>query len=479
MKKKLILLLTFAMLATGFLACKDDQGPTQGEGQISGKVLDRSTGNPLAQVNVEALSPSGNQTTITDAQGNYSVKFSIDSAIVVEIRMYKSGYLDTTIYTTLRPGVVSPINVQLSPRSPIVGGTGGGSGIAQTITFLGSNPTQISVYGVGGQETSILGFEVRDSLGLPIDAAHAISLTFTPTGGPNGGEYVSPQVVQTNAVGRAYTTFNSGIRSGVVQMVASATVGGRLIESSPVRLIINAGFADQAHFTIAPQRRNFPTLGVAGNRNPISVIVGDVYSNPVLANTAVYYRTTAGVIQASVFTSNDGQGSADLISGNPAPFNQYAAPDSGGGYHYVVARTIGQNGTTVIDSALILWSGAAGIFNINPGSFAISNGEFQDFTFTVSDGLGHPLAAGTLITVQAVVPPPPDPNAPVNQVQLAFGANGAVTLNDYLGRGFGRTEFSFRLADGSTINQATPVSVNITVTGPNGTAYATINGTVN
>lgn len=473
--KKVIFLLTFAVMTVGILACKDDQGPTQGEGQIVGRVLDRSTGNPLAQVNVEALSAAGNQTTVTDAQGNYNIKFTIDSSTVVEIRMIKSGYIDTSITTTLQPGVSAPLNVQMNPHSPIVGGTG----IAQTIAFLGSNPTQISVYGVGGQETSILGFEVRDSLGLPIDATNAVSLTLTPAGGPNGGEYVSPQVVRTNTLGRAFTTFNSGIRSGVVQIVASTTVNGRLIASSPVRLIINAGFPDQARFTIAPVRRNFPALGIAGRRNGIGVIVGDVYSNPVVANTAVYYSTSAGVIQASVFTNNDGQGSADLISGNPAPFGQYAAPDSGDGYHYVVARTIGQGGVSVRDSALILWSGAAGIFNVTPETFAIPNGESEDFTFTVSDGLGHPLAEGTRIAVRATVPPPPDPNAPVNQVQLTFGADGSIVLNDYLGRGPGRTEFTFRLSDGSILDQATPVSVTITVTGPNGTAYRTINGTVN
>lgn len=477
--KRYSVVLMVVLLGAGFWSCKDDQGPTQGEGQLGGKVTDASTGNPLAQVNVQAQTvASGGQVKSTDADGNFSFTFPLDSAITVTVSMTKSGYRDTSIAIQVRPGVLSPLNVQLNPRSPIVGGTGGGSGLAQTITFLGSTPTEISVYGVGGQETSILGFEVRDSLGLPIDAAHAVTLTFTALGGPNGGEYISPVQVATNALGRAYTTFNSGIRAGVIQILATTTVAGRTISTSPIRLVINAGFPDQNHFTVAPQKHNFPTLGIAGERDPIAVIVGDIYSNPVVKNTAVYFRTSGGVIQASVFTNDDGQGAADLISGNPVPFGPWAAPDSGDAYHYVVARTIGQNGATVQDSTLILWSGHSLVYDVSPDTFSIGNGSFREFTFTVSDYLGHPLSEGTTITVTATVPPPPDPNTPVNQVQLAFGAGGSVILDDYLGRGNGTTSFRFRLSDGSSLTSPTAVSVSITVTGPNGGAYRTINGTV-
>jgi hypothetical protein len=481
MKNQKAVLLAVILLAGVFWSCSDEQGPTQGEGQISGRVTDASTGIGLASVSIVAQTIGGEQkTTSSDAEGNYSFTFTTDSGTTVTLTPTKSGYRDTIISVRVDPGVLVPLGIQLNPRSPIVGGTGGGgTGKAQTIAFLGSSPREVTVYGVGGQETAILGFEVRDSLGLPIDAAHAVSLTFTVVGGPGGGEYISPLIVSTNQTGRAYTTFNAGIRAGVVQVVAATVVDGRTISTSPIRLIIHAGFPDQAHFTIAADRFNFPTLGIAGERDPMLVIVGDVYSNPVATNTAVYFHSRAGVIQATVFTNADGQGRADLISGNPAPFGPlYAAPDSGDAYHYVIARTIGAFGETVQDSLMVLWSGHSQISNIQPATFSIPNGGSQNFTFTVSDFLGHPLAAGTAIRVEALVPPPPDPNAPVNQVLLSFGANGTVTLDDFIGRGPGRTEFAFRLSDGSVTNQATPVAVNITITGPNGSAYTTINGTV-
>ncbi len=467
-----------------FPSCSNqDTGPSAGVGVVSGFVKDASNRAPLAGVVLEGRAgTSVSASSTTDAQGRYELRFELDSAMTakISIRNY-TGYRDTLdILVTVKPNEAVLKDIDLTAKSQVVGSGGGGSGLAQTIAFLGANPTQVSVYGVGGQETAVLGFEARDSLGLPIDAAHAVQMHFTLQGGPNGGEYVSPRVLTTNAVGRAFVAFNSGTRAGVVQVVASATVGTRTITSSPVRVVINAGFPDQAHFTIAAEKLNFPTLGVAGNRNRITVIVGDRYSNPVVQGTAVYFSSSAGVIQPAVFTNADGQGTVDLISGNPAPFGQYAAAQ-GDGYHYVVARTIGEGGASVKDSILILWSGRSQISNVNPSSFTIPNSGYQDFTFTVSDYLGHPLAAGTSISVAATVPPPPDPNSQVNQVQLAFGRNGTIVLGDVILPGAGSTQFGFRLSDGTPNPNVlpSPVSVSITVEGPNGNAYVTINGICN
>ena len=98
----------------------------------------------------------------------------------------------------------------------------------------------------------------------------------------------------------------------------------------------------------------------------ITVLVGDMYSNPVAPGTAVYFRSSAGVVQPTVFTNKDGFGTVKLYSGNPEPLGTYAAPGQGDGYHYVVARTLGQGGVAVEDSTLILWSGPGSISNVSP-----------------------------------------------------------------------------------------------------------------
>jgi len=466
-----------ALVLGGLLAgCKSDSQTqaTIGEGVISGYIVDASSNARLQGVTVDAYTVSGStQSTTSDGNGMYTFKFSVDSTMNVTIIMKKTGYRDTTFVAQLKSGTVLTQNFGLAPVSIVGGGNAGGTGLAQTIYFVGASQPEVCVYGVGGKETTIMSWEVRDSLGLPIDDAHAVDLQFGLLGAINGGEYVSPVVLRTNTSGQAHMTFNAGVKSGVVQVYATATVGARTITSGPVKVVITGGYPDQAHFTIAAVRANFPALGILGLRDQISVLVGDKYSNPA-APSAVYFSSTAGVIQGGIsgtVTSNDGQGTVDLISGNPAPIGVYAAPGWGDGYHYVTAKTLGQGGVTVQDSALILWSGAGAISNVSPATFDIPNAGSQVISFQVADALGHPLAAGTRIMVSATIPPATTDGAKQNQVFLTFGNSGVVEMSETILPGAGSTQFSCVLRDGTwdpTVDPGgTPVNLMITVTGPN------------
>jgi hypothetical protein len=122
----------------------------------------------------------------------------------------------------------------------------------------------------------------------------------------------------------------------------------------------------------------------------------------------------------------------------------------------------------VEDSALILWSGPGQISNVSPITFDIANAGSLSFSFRVADALGHPLAAGTNITVTATIPPPPTQGTQQNQVIVLFGANGTILLSDLLSAGPGSTDFTLVLKDGTwSITDPTPVSMTINVTGPN------------
>ncbi len=461
-------------------------GPQAGKGSVAGIVTDATTQSPLPGVTVSAQPLGGSAVSaVTGSDGSYNFTFAIDSTSSVVLSFHISGWRDTSVVAPIRTNsTATTVNVSMARRSQISGG--GGSGIAQTIAFLGAAPAEIAVKGVGGSETTTLTWEVRDSLGLPVDVTHAIQLTFTIATGPGGGEFISPTVVTTNTVGQAIMTLSSGIRAGVVQVVATGTVASGTVSTSPVRVVIDGGFPDQTHFTVATHNYNLPILGTMGVHNQISVLVGDKWSNPVATNTAIYFSSTAGVIEPKVFTNPDGQGSADLISGNPAPLGTHAAPVNGGrpsgdGYHYIAARTVGQAGAIVQDSILVLWSGPSIISNFAPTTFNIANGGSQTFNFVVADALGHPLAAGTTISVIAAIPPPPDPNAPQNVVLVTFGLNGALTMNDVLVPGPGTTQFSCRLSDGNTAlidTIGTRTTLTVFVNGPNGQASYTIDGLV-
>jgi len=460
-------------------------GPSAGKADVNGVVTDATSSSPLAGVTVSAQ-PLGSSATsaATGSDGKFAFEFTIDSTSSVQLAFHLSGYRDTSVVAGIKANSITTQNVAMARRSQISGG--GGTGIAQTIAFLGAAPPEIRVKGVGGTETATLTWEVRDSLGLPVDATHSIQLTFAITNGPGGGEFLSPSVVTTNSNGQAIMTLSAGIRAGVVQVTATGTVASGTVTTQPVRVVIDAGFPDQTHFTFGAPIFNLPVLGTFGVHNKVAVLVGDKWSNPVAPNTAVYLSSTAGVVTAAVYTDLNGQGSGDIISGNPLPLGTHAAPvngarPSGDGYHYISARTVGQGAVTVLDSILMLWSGPSVIANFTPTTFNIQNGGSQTFTFTVADALGHPLAAGTTISVSAAIPPPPDPNAPQNQVIVTFGLNGGLTLPDLISPGPGVTSFSCRLSDGNTAlidSLGTRTTLTVFVNGPNGQATYTIDGLV-
>jgi hypothetical protein len=130
---------------------------------------------------------------------------------------------------------------------------------------------------------------------------------------------------------------------------------------------------------------------------------------------------------------------------------------------------------------VVLWSGVSIISGFSPTTFNIPNAGSQIFTFTVADALGHPLSAGTTISVIAAIPPPPDPTATQNQVFVTFGLSGSQILNDVLLPGPGATQFTCRLSDGNSAlidTSGTRTTLTVFVNGANGQATFTIDGLV-
>ncbi len=99
---------------------------------------------------------------------------------------------------------------------------------------------------------------------------------------------------------------SAGTTAGVVQVVAEATLDGRTIRSLPVSVAIHGGLPDQPHFSVGPEKFNFPGLTRYGLIDEVSVIVGDKYANPVRPGTAVYFTSSHGVIEGSVLTNGTG-----------------------------------------------------------------------------------------------------------------------------------------------------------------------------
>ena len=61
---------------------------------------------------------------------------------------------------------------------------------------------------------------------------------------PGGEAFIYPQSATTDENGIVTTNVSSGTIAGVVQIIADATVDGRVIRSKPVAIAIHGGLPD-------------------------------------------------------------------------------------------------------------------------------------------------------------------------------------------------------------------------------------------
>jgi hypothetical protein len=441
------------VVALTLTSCKEESdtgGPAARVTQatITGTVRDGKNNTPLAgaSVNLSVLSKGIDVTKTSSSTGGFSFTVDLGDTFRTSgtLTITKSGYKDYITNVTLLPGQVSSLPDILVERDTTTSVGGGGTTFANTIAFISAIPTQLSVRGVGGEETSILTFEARDSLGVPIDFNHRDTIAFVLSGAPvAGGAYVSPPRAVTNASGRVAVTVNSGTISGSLQIVARLRreADGVTIQSEPARMLIFGGLPDQRYFSIAATRLNVPGLTLNGKTSDVSVIVGDKYGNPVAKGTAVHFFTDIGIVTTNTgFTDENGFATATLYSGNPRGVN---------GFGYVKARTVGEGGVTVIDSVRMLFSGPPSVITeIGIHLDTIPQEGCNVFRVRVSDVNGNPLTSGTtitptLLTLSTVNISPPTIRMPDTQLQ-----------------GPGGTEFLFTFCD---VKEDTPIGGNVDV----------------
>ncbi len=465
--KKIIPAVVFVLLfITSILnfSCKPNSTITQpassGTNQtsiISGQVISSTTGIPVDSAIVQVYGSSVNTSIFTDSQGKFSTSIQLPSSINLTLFITKSGFNQDTVAITVTGGTnyafQSPISL-----TPVSSGQKP-SGDPVSIFLASQSSTSIGIIGSGSPVTATLTFEAVDSSGTPIDLNHSVMVNFS-IGAQPGGASPSPVSVQSNDLGQASVNITSGTKAGVVQVYASINLGTHTIYSQPVALTIFGGLPDLAHFSIIPALFNFPGYDIFNLTDAITAIVGDKYSNPVRPGTAVYFQSTAGVIGASTNTDASGIGSVILRSAAPLANNtQY-----GTGFAMVTAYTADENKNMIYDSVKILFSGIAQNPIVSPTTFDIPNGGFQNFTYTVSDENGNPLAKGTTISVA------------VSGTNVAGQGDVAVTLPDTQSKTW--THFGFQVYDtNDTVNVSAPVSVIISTNGPNGSSSTTIYGT--
>lgn len=450
------LLFFAAFIAVAGCDAVEDEGGTV---SLSGVVLDQAQEQPVtgAFVRIQPL----DIVVETDDLGRYFAEVEVDSSMQLTLVASKDGFSSgsTSVFAVADRAIEAPtIRLQQTAGEAPV------SGQASNILLLEQSSASIGVKESGAQEVANITFQLADSLGRPVIVDHSADVHFRFGAHPGGGEFIHPTEAETDNRGRVTVNLSSGTRAGAVQIIAETTVGSNVIRSKPVSVAIHGGLPDQTHFSLGPETYNYPGLTVYGLRNPVSVIVGDKYANPVKQGTVVYFTTDHCVIGGSVTTDQDGEGTVDFISANPLPPR---------GITVITASTADENQNNVVARIPMVLTGFPYIrFADPPPIFAELS---RTYEVIIDDVNGNPLVEGTTITVEAQG----NKVKAVGHTEVELSRTGFFDFNsdgdifDYedVVRGEGITRFRFRaVADLEAGGEGDPAleAIVISVSGPNG-----------
>ncbi|MEL7834558.1 carboxypeptidase regulatory-like domain-containing protein [Fodinibius sp. Rm-B-1B1-1] len=447
---------------------------------IAGQVIEESSGNPISKAIVELTQPENlQQTATTDSAGNFS--FDVDpgsETVSVTLEIDKQGYQSQTTNFKLAPDTdVDDLVIELQSTDSSGDGSGDGGGDEvggepegpAAIILESISEQAIFIEETGDNISTAFTFQVVDSAGRALNANGAVDVDFEILSGPGGEEEIIPKTATTNSNGEATTSLFSGNVAGPVKVQASVDREdlGITIKSTPVLVAIHGGFPDPDHFSISPDKFNFEAYDINGVRNPVTVIVGDKFSNPVKPGTVVYFNSTGGVIQGSGETNEDGIVTVDMISGDPRPDDGISGSGGRPGYSTVTATTVDENDNPISKEINVVFSTRAAQISATPTTFDLDPNGGEKFSYTVTDMNGNPMAAGTQISVEA-------------GEGMEVTGDADFTLGNHLFPGPGATEFNFSIRDtDEESNDPADLTINISVTTPSGntTTYTEISGT--
>ncbi len=419
------------------------------------------------------------------------------------VARFTSGMVGTASISAKVGNVTNYTNVIVVPGAP------------HSIQLSFDNTT-VGVQGSGRNETLLIRANVKDNKNNPVAdgilvkfelvGAHDSAVSLTPRGDT---AYESEPVATVN--GFASVSFHSGTRAGAHRIKATVVdstgaVLSPIITSQTTQFMVVSGPAyldmsdpadpfTNSRITVAGGPLNIfaGELGTENSKSTITVLVSDMYNNPVPEGTAVYFTTTGGSIDTRTgFTNSQGMASVTLFAGNPFPTllnsrvvenpnfalggpETFTIPladyDSNGssnnGIAVVTAHTQGvdQNGrqVTVWNYVPIVFSQRVTTFTVTPSQSTVLRGQSTDIAVTVHDQNGNPIMGGSTIEFSTQM-------GALSTAKITTNAPGAtrytVTLTndlDPLNDNAGNTVVTVRVKgpNGEYTEQSTPIFLSL------------------
>ncbi|MDY6823157.1 MAG: Ig-like domain-containing protein [Thermodesulfobacteriota bacterium] len=283
-------------------------------------ILDQTApGNISLAANPTAVTATNTSTitaTVTDSSGA-----PVDNGTTVTFEVANSTYGSITASATTNSGTASATFTASNNAGTATINASSGSATASinvtinpvsaaSIEFDSVSKNPVAIRGGGGQEHSVITFNVIDVNGNP---AEDVDVLFTMSG-PGGAEYIEDddatpytQTVGTSN-GVAAITFHSGYEPGAVTINASiTTAGGTTITASTPVISIGGGVPTDRWFTVSVSEPgwNMGGLECVGVETDITAWLADRFGNyNVLDGHTVSFESEVGLaVNPSAITS--------------------------------------------------------------------------------------------------------------------------------------------------------------------------------
>lgn len=235
---------------------------------------------------------------VTGGQGKVTVKYiSAPDALTV--------YVKATVNDQGITGF-GEATLQLTPNASV------------NSIYLTSDSLSLRVKSTGGIETGLLratGYDINGN-----SVPEGLTVNFVILDGPGGGEHLGavgygPYVAVTNSQGIASAPVHSGTVSGTIRIRAYVDT----VLSNATQVLVASG--PPQHVIVGAERCNVPYWDKVAGENLIVAVVSDLYLNPVVDSTVVYFSCDEGTMKAYEKRTEEHEGIATTkwFSGSDDP----------------------------------------------------------------------------------------------------------------------------------------------------------------
>ncbi|MCE2028471.1 hypothetical protein [Sessilibacter corallicola] len=185
-----------------------------------------------------------------------------------------------------------------------------------SIEFVSATSTNLSLAGVGGNQTSILTFRLEGALGANIVGESVSFAVDSQNLGPNsGGAQLAPgtETDISSADGTVSTVLQSGTNAGNIRVIA--THDATQVNAQSDSIVVSSGLPIQRSFSLSASSLNpnrsasLDNVGVM-----VTILAADQFGNIVAEGTQVNFFAECGTIEPSCMITDEGNCTVTWLS---------------------------------------------------------------------------------------------------------------------------------------------------------------------